>query len=37
MKKRNLKKQVRFANADKKEGLLKIWQALKKITMLLAR
>ena len=29
MKKRNLKKQIRFANADEKEGLLKIWQDLK--------
>ena len=43
MKKRNFKKQVRFANVDEKEGLLKIWQDLKKKkkkkknTMLLAR
>ena len=29
MKKRNLKKQKRFANADEKEDLLKIWQDLK--------
>ena len=29
MKKRNLKKQIRFTNMDEKEGLLKIWQDLK--------
>ena len=29
MKKRNLKKQISFANADEKEGLLKICQDLK--------
>ena len=29
MKKRSLKKQIRFANADEKEGLLKICQDLK--------
>ena len=32
MKKRNLKKQIRFTNADKKESLLKIWQDLKEKT-----
>ena len=29
MKKRNLKKQISLANADEKEGLLKIWKDLK--------
>ena len=29
MKKKNLKKQIHFIDADKKEGLLKIWQGLK--------
>ena len=26
MKKRNLKKQIRFTNGNKTEGLLKVWQ-----------